>query len=177
MGERGRRYKGDFEQFCADDYARIVDAVALVLDDPNVAVDAVNEALSRAWLRVCKGHDIDSVAGWVRVVAINIGRDDYRRRSMQKKYVHQLAPVPAVTIGADQWGVSLDVRKALDGLPDRQREGGRALLYLRLAGRRDRDRAGYLRRHREVIAHSSSQRVLAVVLRDVSQEVAHSDAG
>ena len=154
----------------------ILDAVALVLGDANVAVDAVNEALSWAWQRVCKGHDIDSVAGWVRVVAINIGRDDYRRRSMQKKFVHQLAPVPAATIGADQWGVSLDVRKALEGLPDRQREVAVLFYICDLPVAEIATELGIS----EGTVKSSlirARSALAVVLRDVPEEVVHSDAG
>ena len=176
MGERGRRYKGDFEQFCADDYARIVDAVALVLGDSNVAVDAVNEALSRAWLRVCKGHDIDSIAGWVRVVAINVGRDDYRRRATQKKYVHHLAPAPSAAVGADQWGVSLDVRKALEGLPDRQREVA-VLFYI--CDLPVAEIAAELGISAGTVKSSliRARSTLANVLRDVPEEVVHRDAG
>jgi RNA polymerase sigma-70 factor (ECF subfamily) len=127
MGGRGRRNWDAFEQFCNDEHARIVDAVAVIVGSSEVAEEAVNEALARAWNRVRRGLPIESVAGWVRVVAINIARDYYRRRAVEKRKLPELAATGAVDTAHEGWGVSLDVRAALAKLPTRQREV--AVLY------------------------------------------------
>jgi RNA polymerase sigma-70 factor (ECF subfamily) len=118
---RGRRDWDAFEQFCTHEYARLVGAVALAIGDSDIAADAVNEALARAWNRVRRGHDIETLGAWLRVVALNIGYDEHRRRALERKYRPQLAGRPD---GADPdgWGVSIDIRAALTSLPRRQRE-------------------------------------------------------
>jgi RNA polymerase sigma-70 factor (ECF subfamily) len=126
-GGRGRRSWGAFEQFCNDEHARIVGAVAVIIGDVDVAEDAVSEALARAWNRVRRGIPIESIAGWVRVVAINIARDHYRRRAVEKRRMPELVATTGVDSEYDGWGVSLDVRKAVAQLPTRQREV--SLLY------------------------------------------------
>ena len=121
-GGRGRRSWDAFEQFCNDEHARIVDAVGVIIGDPDMAEEAVNEALARAWNRVRRGIAIESIAGWVRVVAINIARDHYRRRAVEKRRMPDLIAMTGPDTAHDGWGVSMDVRKALAQLPTRQRE-------------------------------------------------------
>ncbi|HTL85766.1 MAG TPA: sigma-70 family RNA polymerase sigma factor [Acidimicrobiia bacterium] len=123
----GRRDWDAFEQFCTHEYARLVGAVALAIGDSDVAADAVNEALARAWNRVRRGHDIETLGAWLRVVAVNIGYDEHRRRAVERKHTDRLVAASNSTTDADGWGVSIDVREALSGLPRRQREV--AVLY------------------------------------------------
>jgi RNA polymerase sigma-70 factor (ECF subfamily) len=125
VGGGSERDRAAFEQFCTEEYPRIVDAVAVTIGNADLAVDAVDEALARAWNRVLRGHDIESLAGWVRVVAINVGRDEHRRRATEKKYLPTLAP--SISLDEDEWQGPIDVRSALDQLPPRQREV--AVLY------------------------------------------------
>src|SRR5689334_1375704 len=119
---RGRRDWDAFEQFCTHEYARLVGAVAIAIGDADTAADAVNEALARAWNRVRRGQDIATLGAWLRVVALNIGYDEHRRRALERKYTPQLAPGRNPGVDADGWGVSLDIREALTSLPRRQRE-------------------------------------------------------
>src|SRR5262249_39093828 len=111
-----------FEQFCNDEHARIVDAVAVIIGDTSVAEEAVNEALARAWNRVRRGIPIESMAGWVRVVALNIARDQFRRKAVERRRMPELIAMHDVDTAHDGWGVSLDVRDALAQLPSLQRE-------------------------------------------------------
>jgi RNA polymerase sigma-70 factor (ECF subfamily) len=124
---RGRRDWDAFEQFCTHEYARLVGSVALVIGDADVAADAVNEALARAWNRVRRGHDIETLGAWLRVVAVNIGYDEHRRRALERKHTPQLVRATNPSSEADAWGISLDVQDALASLPRRQREV--AVLY------------------------------------------------
>jgi RNA polymerase sigma-70 factor (ECF subfamily) len=119
-GRRGRRDRDVFERFCADEYGRLVAAVAIILGDPDIAADAVNEALARAWNRVRRGHDIESLGAWIRVVALNHGYDQYRRRAVERRHLPML--VAGVDEAHNKWGLSLDVQAALAALPRRQRE-------------------------------------------------------
>ena len=121
MGGRGRRNWDAFEQFCNQEHARILDAVTVIAGDADLAQEAVNEALARAWNRVQRGHPLDSLAGWVRVVAINLARDHHRRRAVERRRLADLVSLQTAP-SSDTWGVSIDVRAALAALPSRQRE-------------------------------------------------------
>ncbi len=119
-GKRGRRADEAFERFCADEYPYIVNAVALVVGNVDVATDAVNEALARAWNRVRKGETIETLGAWIRVVAFNVGYDHLRRRTLEAKTLHKIAPDE--TRAQANYGPSVDMRTALAELPPRQRE-------------------------------------------------------
>ncbi|HET9729971.1 MAG TPA: sigma-70 family RNA polymerase sigma factor, partial [Acidimicrobiia bacterium] len=96
-------------------------SVALVLGDAEVAADAVNEALARAWNRVRKGHDIESLGAWIRVVALHAGYDEHRKRAAESRRYPRLITIEP---GDEHAGIALsvDVREALEALPRRQRE-------------------------------------------------------
>ena len=120
-GGRGRRDREAFERFCTYEHKRLVGAVALVIGDVDVAADAVDEALARAWNRVRKGHDIDSLGAWIRVVAMNVAYDYHRKRALEARNLHRVADIkPAVHPQDDD--LSPDVTHALRDLPRRQRE-------------------------------------------------------
>ena len=55
----------------ARDYTRLVGAIGLAVGSTEAAQDAVDEALARAWEQRGR-QDIDSLAGWVHVVALNV---------------------------------------------------------------------------------------------------------
>jgi RNA polymerase sigma-70 factor (ECF subfamily) len=127
MGERGRRYREAFEQFYRDDYSRIVYGVTASVGDKDVAADAVDEALARAWNRVRRGHDIDSIAAWVRVVAMNVYRDAHRKQVVEDRYRAALVRTQLDT-SHEAWHLSVYVREVLSELSPRQREV--AVLYV-----------------------------------------------
>ncbi|HET9730610.1 MAG TPA: sigma-70 family RNA polymerase sigma factor [Acidimicrobiia bacterium] len=116
----GRGRAEAFEEFCRDEYSALVASIAMAIGDRDVAADAVSEALARAWNRVRRGHDIDTLGAWIRVVALRIGYDAHRRRAVERKHQPHLVAVPSVA--SESWGAALDVRDALRMLPPRQRE-------------------------------------------------------
>ena len=63
-----------FEDFYLFDYPRLVGALRLVTGDDDAARDAVDEACARAWARLQRGHEIEVLAAWIRVVACNSAR-------------------------------------------------------------------------------------------------------
>jgi len=75
----------DFAQLMAEDYPRLVRALTLACGDPQVAEDAVQEALVRAWERVDRGEELTSLSGWVAVVAMNNSRATFRRRAAERR--------------------------------------------------------------------------------------------
>ena len=118
---RGRRNRAAFEQLCLDEYERLVTAVALIFGNRDVAADAVNEAFSRAWVEVRRGRDLESLGGWVRVVAINCARDHFRREKLHNKHSASMLATTRQNLEHASWGTAIDVRRALESLPERQR--------------------------------------------------------
>jgi RNA polymerase sigma-70 factor (ECF subfamily) len=108
------------KEFLRDDYARLVNMVALVSGDPPGAEDAVQEALVRAWTRSERGERIDSLANWVAAVALNLARSRWRRLIAERRAKQRLFEAQAISdlSPADR----VDVWRALAALPRRQRE-------------------------------------------------------
>lgn len=109
----------DIQQFVREDYARVVNAVALVAGDVHTAEDLVQEAIARAWSRSERGPDLDSLSSWIVAVSLNLARSRWRRvlaerRARARLTIPNASPPP----GLDQ----IDVARALATLPRRQRE-------------------------------------------------------
>jgi RNA polymerase sigma-70 factor (ECF subfamily) len=102
--------------FIADDYPRVVSAVALVAGNRAAAEDAVAEALARAWERSDRGEAIQSPAAWVTRVALNLSKSRLRRLRLEAK--HRPAPSEPNEPSSDR----VDVERALATLPRRERE-------------------------------------------------------
>ena len=81
----------EIRRFVKCEYARVVNAVALVCDSRAAADDAVEEALARAWLRMRRGDTIDSLVAWVTTVAMNEARGGMRRRRAEDRARDRLA--------------------------------------------------------------------------------------
>jgi RNA polymerase sigma-70 factor (ECF subfamily) len=120
-GLRGRREQA-FEDFCRNEYGRLVAAVALILGSRDLAADAVNEALARAWIRTRRGETLDPLGAWVRVVALNFARDQLRHRAVEHKHAPTIFATSNTGVDDASWGTSVDIRRALSALPPRQRE-------------------------------------------------------
>jgi len=114
----------EIRRFVKCEYARVVNAVALVCDSRAAADDAVEEALARAWLRMRRGDTIDSLVAWVTTVAMNEARGGMRRRRAEDRARDRLADRGPFTEVADPSAGALaqELRAALRRLPRRQRE-------------------------------------------------------
>ncbi len=108
----------DFDRFFRENYDKTVKG--LVLDGTNAedAHDAAQEAYVRAyarWWRV--GHFREPVA-WVRRVAVNVVRDQYRHKVVQEAALPKLMADTVVDAPAEPD----DLDAALDLLPPQQRK-------------------------------------------------------
>jgi RNA polymerase sigma factor (sigma-70 family) len=113
--------RDEFDVFYEAHYPRLVSAIELLTNDPDVACDAVDEAFTRAWEHLRRGRDIESLQAWTRVVALNVARARFRHRRRE----HDVS-VEAARLGRSpdvrDPAISIDVRRALQMLPTRQRE-------------------------------------------------------
>jgi DNA-directed RNA polymerase specialized sigma24 family protein len=105
----------DFEHWYVGEHARLFASLLVLAGDRDLAVDAADEALSRAlqhWDRVC---EMDSPEAWTYTVAVNVIRRAARRRALERRLLWRLAsrevmPAP----GGEVWDL-------VRSLPDRQR--------------------------------------------------------
>jgi RNA polymerase sigma-70 factor (ECF subfamily) len=104
----------DFYRSTRDPVAR---ALALTLGDRDLAIEAVDEAMARAYQRWHQVGSFDNPGGWVYRVAFNWATSILRRR-------HRAAGLPSLVVlagdGADGVGEP-DVMRALAELDVRQR--------------------------------------------------------
>lgn len=78
-----RAQRGDreaFGQLAAAEVDRLVAVARLVLRDPDLAEDAVQEALVRCWRRLPRLRDIDRFDGWLYRILVNAAVDEAKRR-------------------------------------------------------------------------------------------------
>jgi RNA polymerase sigma-70 factor (ECF subfamily) len=116
-------------EFLAAEYPRLVGAVALVCGSRAVAEDAVEEALARAWERSERGERIENLPAWVAKVALNDVRSGFRRLLVERRVRARLVeadPTPRVA----QTDEAIDLSRALERLPQRQREATVLRYYL-----------------------------------------------
>src|SRR3954471_12135994 len=114
-------------EFLHTEYPRLVAAVALVSGSRASAEDAVQEALVKAWERSEKGSDIESPRAWGATVALTHSRSGLRRLLVERRARRPEPPEDAFE-AADR---SLDVARAVERLPRRQREAVVLRYYLR----------------------------------------------
>jgi len=72
-------YRREFHEFYASSRDRIGRALALTLGDADLASDAVDEAMVRAYQRWAKLRTLDNPAGWAYRVGLNHARSRIRR--------------------------------------------------------------------------------------------------
>lgn len=107
--------------FLQVDYPTVVAGLDLASGSRAAAEDAVHEALARAWARMERGERIDSLKAWVTTVATNLVRSRFRRLRAERRARRRLGVEPVGTPGGGT-EERLDLRRALEGLPERQRE-------------------------------------------------------
>lgn len=115
----------DLDAFVADDYPRVVAAVAAITGDRDHAADAVQDALV-GYLADPPRKPVRNVAAWITVVASNRGRDKQRSRQAEKRAMTRLAgAVESRFVAEPEDGtrmLDVDVKAALAALPERQRQ-------------------------------------------------------
>jgi RNA polymerase sigma-70 factor (ECF subfamily) len=99
-------------------YPRLAAALTLVCGSRAAAEDAVQEALARCWEQSVRGRVLESPEAWMTTVALNLARSRLRRARVELRARGGLASAPPPEPSAD----AVDVRRALAGLPARQRE-------------------------------------------------------
>ena len=98
-----------------------MNAVALASGSYPAAEDAVQEALVRAWMRSQRGEPIGSLPAWVAAVALNQTRSGWRRAVAERRARRRL-PERSGSMAAAPSEEHVDVARALEALPRRQRE-------------------------------------------------------
>ena len=103
-----------FDDFYRERYAHIARALAYTLGDVDLAREATDEAMARAYGRWAQLGGTDNPSGWVYRTGLNWARSVLRRaRRVLPRTTAQVIDAPAV---ADP-----TLRAALDRLPDRLR--------------------------------------------------------
>jgi RNA polymerase sigma-70 factor (ECF subfamily) len=104
-------------EFVGSEYPRVVAAVGHATGQPDVAEDAVQDALIKV---LEDGHRPRRLAAWVTVVAINILRARHRRSRAEERATRRMEHAPADDAAS---GVPerVAVLEAVDRLPDGQR--------------------------------------------------------
>jgi len=104
----------EFDSFYGRSRDRLYRAIALTLDDADIAADAVNEAMTRALERWDKVGGYENPSGWVYRVGVNWGRS-VQRQSNRK---------PRKALGSASYEMSVPepaLAAAVAELPERYR--------------------------------------------------------
>lgn len=110
------------------EYPKLVAAVGLIAGSRAAGEDAVQEALARAWERSERGERIESLGAWVTIVATNLARSRWRRLWAERRARERMSAQAEQAGGPPEQ--AMDLRRALEGLPRRQREATVLHYYL-----------------------------------------------
>ncbi len=84
----------DFDATFRAHYSRLVRSLTVASGSSEAAADAVQEAFVKAHLSWRKVSRYDDPVGWIRRVAINKLRDEYRKGTRKRNAVERLAAQP-----------------------------------------------------------------------------------
>lgn len=117
----------DFDAWYLREHPRVVSTVAAVTGRPSLAVEATDEAFTRACERWARVSAMASPGGWVTSVALNDARRRLRRSGHERRLLVWVAATAPSEAAPPSW--SPEVWEALAGLPPREREAA-ALRYV-----------------------------------------------
>lgn len=117
MGRGG----SDAVAFCAEEFPRLVGALGLYVGDEAVAEELAQEALLRACRRWERVSRLESPGGWTWRVARNLATSHLRRRQAERRARARLADADRAAETGDDVAGAQAVRRAVAGLPERQR--------------------------------------------------------
>ncbi len=107
--------EGEFSAWYVREHRRVVASLAALSGDADAARDAADEAFVRALARWERVRAMDSPAGWVHRVGLNVLRRNRRRRSLETRLLRRAVEVaPALPAHPEVWD-------AVRRLPERQR--------------------------------------------------------
>ena len=89
-----------FGQLAAGEVDRLHAIARLVLRDPDLAEDAVQEALVRCWRQLPALRDVDRFDGWLYRILMRTVADEYARRRRHEATVHAIGTEPSVADGS-----------------------------------------------------------------------------
>lgn len=81
----------------------------------------MQEALVRAWIRSERGERVESLPAWVAAAALNLTRSGWRRTMAERRARRRMPERSGSTASAPS-EEHVDVARALEALPRRQRE-------------------------------------------------------
>jgi RNA polymerase sigma-70 factor, ECF subfamily len=84
-----------YEQFYRDVRSDVLRSVVYALDDQDLAVECVDEAMVRAYERWDELATMTNPTGWVYRVAINLGHNRWRRLRLERRKPVKPDPQPA----------------------------------------------------------------------------------
>lgn len=99
-----------FGQIAAREIDRLMSIARLVLRDPDLAEDAVQEALVRAWRQLPKLRDVDRFEGWLYRILMRASANEFRRRRRHDVVVQHVRVEP----GTGDSAASIADRDELD---------------------------------------------------------------
>jgi RNA polymerase sigma factor (sigma-70 family) len=111
-----------FDTYYAASYDRVRRAMTITFRDPDLAEEIAQEAFYQTLRKWKKVSLLEHPEGWTMMVALNKGRDLYRRRVRQEAKKSLLAQSSVTGSSETQVDARLRVTELLQSLTDRQRE-------------------------------------------------------
>jgi RNA polymerase sigma-70 factor (ECF subfamily) len=114
----------EFEVAYRAAFPAIVRSVRPLVDSADEAVDVVQEAFARAYLRWASSGDLDCIEAWVRTVAINLALSRIRRLRTALRHVasHRASDFDLGEDTTVPVADRIDLVRALRKLPAKQQE-------------------------------------------------------
>jgi RNA polymerase sigma factor (sigma-70 family) len=126
--ERARRGDHDaFTELARGAATPLDQAARLILRDPELARDAVQEALIRAWRELPALRDPDRFDAWLRRLTVNVCLDQTRR---SRRRAPEVALLPHDSPAVGDMSRALADRDEVDSAMRRLDEGARAIVVL-----------------------------------------------